>query len=369
MSVSDKQPLAVYIHWGFCRRKCPYCDFMSRKIPNDIDFDLWLAEYKKAFDFYTASADSRDFYVSSIFFGGGTPSLLPPAFIENFIKYIKDKYGFANDIEISLEANPYKLTRQHLSDLKAAGINRLSLGVQSFDDKELRFLGRLHDSREALAALENTAEIFENFSFDLIYALPEQTPDSWEKSLSFALSFSSPHLSLYQLTIEAPSAFYRRGTQAAADDIALALYNLTLDMTQAEGIPAYEVSNHAKRGFESRHNLAYWRYKSYIGTGPSAHGRITTNKQTFATKEKQTPLLWFKAKKKNQYLTALTAEEVREEKILMGMRLREGINKNLANPAFLSELTNDNLIEITNNQIKATRKGLFVLNSVIERLI
>ncbi len=368
-SVNNKKPLSVYIHWGFCRRKCPYCDFMSRPVPKDLNIDLWLPEYKKSFDFYAQTADSRDFYLSSIFFGGGTPSLLPVSFISELIQYIADKYKPSDDIEISLEANPYKLTKSHLQDLKSVGINRLSLGVQSFNDNELRFLGRLHDSRVALTALDNTASLFDNFSFDLIYALPEQTPDSWEKSLSFALTFRPPHLSLYQLTIEAPSAFYKNHVQGATDDTALIMYNTTLDMTDAAGIPAYEVSNHAQKGRESKHNCAYWQYNSYFGIGPSAHGRITNEGLTHATKEKQTPLLWFKSKNKNEYFTTLTPQEVREEKILMGLRLRQGIDVSLVNQNAVSDLQNQNLIKIADGKISATRKGLFILNQVTEQLI
>ena len=217
--------------------------------------------------------------------------------------------------------------------------------------------------------MENTIEIFDNFSFDLIYALPEQTLQSWEKSLNFALDFSPPHLSLYQLTIEPPCTFYRKGVKEADENIALSLYDLTLDMTQAAGIPAYEVSNHAKSGFESRHNLTYWEYKSYLGIGPSAHGRITHEGLTLATKEKQTPLLWFKAKNKNQYLTVLSEDEIREEKILMGMRLRKGIDASLVNQKTVSQLQKSDLIKITGGKISATRKGLFILNQVIEELI
>ena len=365
---NQKSPLAVYIHWGFCRRKCPYCDFMSRTIPDVIDFDLWLNEYKKSFDFYSASADSRDFYLSSIFFGGGTPSLLPAYFIEQLINYIQSKYHSSSNIEISLEANPYKLTSNYLKDINNAGVNRLSLGVQSFNDKELHFLGRLHDSREAISALENTMSIFKNFSFDLIYALPSQTPDSWEKSLDFALQFQPPHLSLYQLTVEPPSLFYKQKIQTVNESTALDLYNLTLDLTEQAGIPAYEVSNHAVKGFKSIHNCAYWSYQSYIGIGPSAAGRITVNNKTLATLEKPTPMLWLKSKNKNKDFITLSPKEVRMEKIIMGMRLKTGIDVSLVNQKSLNELTGQGLVHTKNNKVSATRKGLFVLNQVIEQL-
>lgn len=365
-----KKPLAVYIHWGFCRRKCPYCDFISRKLPPDTDFTLWLEEYKKSFLFYAASADSCDFYISSIYFGGGTPSLLPAWFIEQLIAFIGSIYTFSSNIEITLEANPYLLSKSVLTDFKKAGINRLSLGVQSLSDTNLQFLGRLHSASQAISALEIIKNTFDNFSFDLIYALPSQTADSWEKELAFALSFAPPHLSCYQLTIEPPSRFYRQNVKGADEDLALTLWNITLDLTSANNIPAYEVSNHAKTGFESRHNLSYWEYQDYIGIGPSACGRISCKGLTLATKEKISPLLWKKAKIKNAEMTALNPEEVREEKILMGLRLKKGISSALiTNKQAETLLLKQGLIAKEHNKIHITRQGLFVLDKVIEAIV
>ena len=267
-----KGPLAVYIHFGFCASKCPYCDFMSEKIPENPDFGLWLEEYKKALDFYMPFTKGRR--VQSIYFGGGTPSLLPANFFETILSYIQCNYIVEDNVEITMEGNPSSITLAKLKAWKAAGINRFSLGVQAFDDEVLRFLGRRHNGKEALEALENTLKVFANASFDMIYAYPEHTLEKWQQQLSFALSFKVPHMSLYQLAIEPPSVFYNKGLEPIAEDEAADLYKLTDEMTAAAGIPWYEVSNYAREGAQSRHNLAYWRYLEYIGIGPSAHGRV-----------------------------------------------------------------------------------------------
>ena len=200
-----KEPLAIYVHFGFCASKCPYCDFMSEKIPEDMDFSLWLEEYKKALDFYAPFTKGRR--VQSVYFGGGTPSLLPAGFFEAILSYIQCNYFVEDNAEITMEGNPSSVTLAKLKAWKAAGINRFSLGVQAFDDEVLRFLGRRHNGKEALAALENTLKVFANASFDMIYAYPEHTAEKWRQQLAFALSFKAPHMSLYQLAIEPPSVF------------------------------------------------------------------------------------------------------------------------------------------------------------------
>ena len=363
-----KEPLAIYVHFGFCASKCPYCDFMSEKIPEDMDFSLWLDEYKKALDFYVPFTKGRR--VQSVYFGGGTPSLLPADFFESILSYIQSNYIVEDGAEITMEGNPSSVTLAKLKAWKAAGINRFSLGVQAFDDDVLRFLGRRHNGKEALAALENTLKVFTNASFDMIYAYPEHTAEKWKKQLSFALSFKVPHMSLYQLVIEPPSAFYNKGLEPIAEDEAADLYKLTDEMTAAAGIPWYEVSNYAGEGAQSRHNLAYWRYAEYIGIGPSAHGRVRLKGgELYATEQVRAPFNWLKAKDKNAELVPLTAEEQREERVLMGLRTREGVDLGLVNAAKVREFAEEGLLMLEKGRALPTLEGRLVLDTIITELI
>ena len=363
-----KEPLAIYVHFGFCASKCPYCDFMSEKIPEDMDFSLWSEEYKKALDFYVPFTKGRR--VQSIYFGGGTPSLLPADFFEDILSYIQCNYFVEDDAEITMEGNPSSVTLAKLKAWKAAGINRFSLGVQAFDDEVLKFLGRRHNGKEALAALENTLKVFANSSFDMIYAYPEHTAKKWERQLSFALSFKVPHMSLYQLVIEPPSVFYNRGLEPIAEDKAADLYKLTDEMTAAAGVPWYEISNYARKGAQSRHNLAYWRYSEYIGIGPSAHGRVRLKGgELYATEQVRSPFNWLKAKDKNSELVLLTPEEQREERVLMGFRTREGVDLGLVDVAKAREYSEEGLLVFENGKIYPTLAGRLVLDAIITGLI
>ena len=363
-----KKPLAIYIHFGFCASKCPYCDFMSEKIPEDMNFSLWLEEYKKALDFYVPFTKGRR--VQSVYFGGGTPSLLPADFFEAILSYIQCNYIVEDNAEITMEGNPSSVTLAKLEAWKTAGINRFSLGVQAFDDEVLKFLGRRHNGKEALAALENTLKVFTNASFDMIYAYPEHTAEKWKKQLSFALSFKAPHMSLYQLVIEPPSVFYNKGLEPIAEDKAADLYKLTDEMTAAASIPWYEISNYARDGAQSLHNLAYWRYAEYIGIGPSAHGRVRLKDgELYATEQVHAPFNWLKAKNKNTELVPLTAEEKREERVLMGLRTREGVDLSLVNTIKAREYAEEGLLMFENGRVYPTLAGRLVLDTIIAELI
>ena len=360
-----KEPLAIYVHFGFCASKCPYCDFMSEKIPEDMDFSLWLEEYKKALDFYAPFTKGRR--VQSVYFGGGTPSLLPAGFFEAILSYIQCNYFVEDNAEITMEGNPSLVTLAKLKAWKAAGINRFSLGVQAFDDEVLRFLGRRHNGKEALAALENTLKVFANASFDMIYAYPEHTAEKWRQQLAFALSFKAPHMSLYQLAIEPPSVFYKQGLEPIAEDEAANLYELTDEMMRAAGIPWYEISNYARKGAQSRHNLTYWRYGEYIGIGPSAHGRVRLKGgELYATEQVRAPFNWLKAKDKNAEVVLLTAEEKREEQVLMGLRTKEGVDLSLVNTIKAREYAEEGLLAFENGRVYPTLAGRLVLDTVIE---
>lgn len=317
---------ALYIHWPFCLAKCPYCDFNSH-VREGIDAAEWQHALLADMGHEAALTGGRE--LTSIFFGGGTPSLMPPALVTALIEAASRHWRFADDIEITLEANPSSVEAANFAALAGAGINRVSLGLQALDDKALAFLGRLHNASEGLAALDLAQRHFARVSFDLIYARPDHTPELWEAELARALSLGTGHLSLYQLTIEPGTRFatlVREGRFTPLDDdMAGDLFALTRERTAAGGLPAYEISNHARPGEESRHNLVYWRYQDYVGIGPGAHGR----RGGFAT---------VRHKKPENYLKAVAAQlhgiaEIRElgireqaaEAILMGLRLGEGI--------------------------------------------
>ncbi len=318
---------ALYIHWPFCAKKCPYCDFNSH-VRDGVDVPAWQAALIA--DMRAEAEAAGGEALTSIFFGGGTPSLMPPALVGALLAEAERLWGFEAGIEITLEANPSSVEAANFAALAAAGINRVSLGVQSLDDAELKFLGRLHGAGEALAALDTAQAHFGRVSFDLIYALPGHTPDLWEARLSRALGFGTGHLSLYQLTIEPGTRFasdVRRGRLVALDnDEAAELFDITQALTGAAGLPAYETSNHARHGEESRHNLAYWRYQDYAGIGPGAHGR----RGGVATVRHKKPenFLSAVARQGNGIVEArtLAIPDQAAEALLMGLRLTEGLD-------------------------------------------
>jgi len=338
------QLLAFYIHWPFCVSKCPYCDFNSH-VREAIDVEAWSAALLADMAHEAALTPGRR--LGSIFFGGGTPSLMQPALVAGLIAAAERHWGFADDIEITLEANPNSVEVARFADLAAAGVNRVSLGVQSFEPDALHFLGRAHDADEARAAIDTAQAAFARVSFDLIYALPGQSADAWEKQLAQALSLGTGHLSLYQLTIEPGTRFetmVRRGDFTPADpDRAAELYELTQAMTAAAGLPAYEISNHARAGEESRHNLAYWRYRDYVGIGPGAHGR----RGGLATQRHRKPENWLGAIAHAGYgiesETPLTPRDRAREALMMGLGLAEGLD--LADLATRTGVTVDSLVD------------------------
>jgi putative oxygen-independent coproporphyrinogen III oxidase len=318
---------ALYIHWPFCAKKCPYCDFNSH-VRDGVDIAAWQAALiaDMRAEAQLAGAD----VLTSIFFGGGTPSLMPPALVAALLAEAERLWGFAPEIEVTLEANPSSVEAANFAVLASAGINRVSLGVQSLDDTELRFLGRLHGVKEALEALETAQTHFKRVSFDLIYALPGHTPELWHDRLTRALGFGTGHLSLYQLTIEPGTRFasdVRRGRLVPLDnDDAAQLFDITQELSLAAGMPAYETSNHARAGEESRHNLVYWRYQDYAGIGPGAHGR----RGGIATVRHKKPENFLAAVAHQgdgiAEARALAVPEQAAEALLMGLRLTEGVD-------------------------------------------
>ncbi len=318
---------ALYIHWPFCLKKCPYCDFNSH-VRAEVEVEAWRKALLADMRHEAALAGSEP--LESVFFGGGTPSLMPPALVGALLEEAERLWGFAPDIEITLEANPSSVEAANFAGLAAAGVNRVSLGLQSLDDRALRFLGRLHDAAEGLAALKTAQALFARVSFDLIYALPGQTPEAWETQVNEALDLGTEHLSLYQLTIEPGTRFAtdvrRKFFAPLPDDPAADLFALTRELTAAAGIPAYEVSNHARPGAESRHNLTYWRYADYCGIGPGAHGR----RGGVATMRHKKPENWLTAVAAHGHgiaeARALPFSEQASEALLMGLRLAEGVD-------------------------------------------
>jgi oxygen-independent coproporphyrinogen-3 oxidase len=318
----------VYVHWPFCLRKCPYCDFNSH-VGTAADPGRWRAALVAEIDHAAAEAPGRT--VSSVFFGGGTPSLMEPAVVGAVLERIAARWALAPGAEVTLEANPGTAEAARFADFRAAGVNRLSVGVQSFDDGALGFLGRVHGAAEARAALGLAARHFPRFSLDLIYARPGQTAAAWRRELVEALAFAPAHLSAYQLVIEAGTAFHRSGVAAADEETAADLYETTREVLAGAGLPAYEVSNHARPGAECRHNLLYWRGGDYAGIGPGAHGRITRDGVTCAIRRHANPEGWLKAVEAAGHGTKdrvpLGPRERRDEVLLMGLRLSEGIDR------------------------------------------
>ena len=319
---------SLYIHWPFCLSKCPYCDFNSH-VRDGIDVDAWQAALladMRAEHAHTASEEP----LLSIFFGGGTPSLMPPALVASLLSEAERLWGFAPDIEITLEANPSSVEAANFAALAAAGVNRVSLGVQSLWDDQLRFLGRLHGAQEAMRATELAQGLFDRVSIDLIYARPGQTVEDWRQELGEALAIGTSHLSLYQLTIEPSTRFAtdvrREVFVPLEDDPAADLFALTRETTSAAGVPAYEVSNHARPGEESRHNLTYWRYRDYIGIGPGAHGR----RGGVATLRHKKPENYLRSVAEQgdglEETRRLSLSEQASEALLMGLRLAEGVD-------------------------------------------
>lgn len=358
------RPFGIYIHWPYCLSKCPYCDFFSQ-VKKDIPQEKIIKDYLDDLDFYAGLTFKRE--VTSIFFGGGTPSLITPSNIEKIINHICSRWNLSAAAEISLEANPNTQTPDLFKDLRCAGINRLSLGVQSLCDKELKFLGRTHNALAARQAIDQVLKNFDNHSLDLIYALPEQEISEWKKQLDEAAQFGFKHISLYQLTIEEGTVFHKKGLKSLEEEAAAEMYSYTQEAVAALGYHKYEVSNYAQEGFESHHNKLYWQGDDYLGIGPSAHGRLKTGSKIYATTH-------------SRQLEELTPGERAEELIIMGLRLTKGIDKinfyqqcginfeEFINHKKATHLKSEGLLTESLTHFKATSKGFLVLDYLISEL-
>ncbi len=373
---------ALYIHWPFCAKKCPYCDFNSH-VRESVDVEAWQSALIS--DMRAEAHEAAGETLSSVFFGGGTPSLMPPALVETLLYEAENLWGFDADIEITLEANPSSVEAANFADLASAGVNRVSLGVQSLEDETLKWLGRLHGANEALHALETAQAHFARVTFDLIYALPDQNPDQWAEQLARAISFGTSHLSLYQLTIEPGTRFetdVRLGRFAPLDDDAAAeLFAVTQQLTGDAGLPAYETSNHARAGEESKHNLTYWRYQDYAGIGPGAHGR----RGGFATVRHKKPENFLKAISERGHGIAeqrgLHPQEAASEALMMGLRLAEGLDLDALADRFLARrdglidekalahLSDIGMVWQDASHIGITQQGRPVLDTILPMLV
>ncbi len=383
MSLTHEPAFGVYLHWPFCLSKCPYCDFNSHVRHGGID----EARYVRAFAREIAATAERvpGRVVSTIFFGGGTPSLMQPSTVEALLNEISKHWIILPGAEVTLEANPTSVEAERFRGYRAAGVNRVSLGVQSLDDASLKELGRLHTAREALDAVAVARSIFPRYSFDLIYARPRQTPQQWASELKLAISEAAEHLSLYQLTIEPGTPFFalhRAGKIATpGDEIGRALYDTTQEICAAAGLPAYEISNHARPDAECRHNLVYWRGHEYAGIGPGAHGRLNIGGVRYATETEKRPESWLmRVEASGHGLTVnepLMTGEQADEYLLMGLRLAEGIDperyEKLAGRRLdekrISILKEEGAIEsMADGRLRVTLSGFPVLDAVVADL-
>jgi oxygen-independent coproporphyrinogen-3 oxidase len=382
--MTDADPgFGVYIHWPFCAAKCPYCDFNSHVRHQPVDQPRFAAAFAREMATMAARTGPRS--VSSIFLGGGTPSLMRPETVGAILDSVAANWHVPAGIEVTLEANPSSVEADRFRGYRAAGVNRVSLGVQALNDADLRFLGRLHNVTEALRAIDLARAIFPRMSFDLIYARPHQAPEAWAAELEEAIGHAADHLSLYQLTIEEGTPFHAlhaAGKFAVPDpDHAAELYRVTQEVTQKRGLPAYEISNHARPGAESRHNLIYWRYGEYVGIGPGAHGRFVERGRRIVTIAEKMPETWLNlVEAKGHGITGgerLTRSEEADEFLLMGLRLAEGIDlaryEALAGRPLASDritiLREEALIEpVGNSRLRATPSGVLVLDALVADL-
>jgi putative oxygen-independent coproporphyrinogen III oxidase len=381
----NEMTISIYIHWPFCKSKCPYCDFNSH-VSQEIDIDAWLSAYMIEFKRYEYAFVGK--YVRSIFFGGGTPSLMPPKIVAELLKYISSTARVDEETEITLEANPTSSESQNFRSFAESGVNRLSIGIQAFDEKRLKFLGREHNLKEALSAIELASKIFPRFSFDLIYATPEQDVQMWEAELKQAMNFAVDHISLYQLTIEKGTQFfssYAKGEFKLPDsDLADDLYEMTADILSKKEIYPYEISNYSKIGSESRHNMAYWEYRDYLGIGPGAHSRLSSGRDVEAFYMMHNPTNWLKTnldgKSAVQNFEILRKEEILTEILMMGLRLSKGISYDNLQKLFgkdfsslvrgdkLEFLVTNGLIFYDEKHVKLTKTGLKLHQKVMTEM-
>ena len=383
LNMSLTNPFGVYVHWPFCLSKCPYCDFNSHVRHGGVDEVRFLRAYETEIAATAARAPDRT--VSTIFFGGGTPSLMQPSSVQTILDCIAEHWSVAPDVEVTLEANPTSVEANRFRGFRTAGVNRVSLGVQSLDDAALKELGRLHSAQEALDAVAIARSIFDRYSFDLIYARPQQSRDTWATELKRAIVEAAEHLSLYQLTIEPDTPFFglhKAGKLPVPDeDLARDLYDLTQEICADADLPAYEISNHARPGAECRHNLVYWRGQDYAGVGPGAHGRLTIDGRRVATETEKRPEAWLMRVETNgtgvTVSEKLTAGETADEYLLMGLRLAEGIDLDRYNtlsgrtldPKRISILRDEGAVETTaDGRLRVTQSGFPLLDAVVADL-
>ena len=383
MTGIERTAFGVYVHWPFCLSKCPYCDFNSHIRHAAIDEDRFARAFAREIETTAARVPGRT--VTSIFLGGGTPSLMQPQTVGAILDAIGKHWRVADDAEVTLEANPTSVEATRFAGYRTAGVNRVSLGVQALDDASLQELGRLHSAREALDAVAVARRAFDRYSFDLIYARPDQTPDMWAGELELAIREAAEHLSLYQLTIEEGTPFF--GLHAAGklktpdESVARALYDVTQEVCERHGLPAYEISNHARKGAECRHNLVYWRGEEYAGIGPGAHGRLNINNVRRATATEKRPEAWLMRVEANGHGIVtdddLSCEERADEFLLMGLRLSEGIDPlryaalagRPLDPRRIALLCDEGAIVVdTDGRLRVTRVGFPVLDAVVADL-
>ncbi len=391
MPVLDNNPgldegFGVYIHWPFCASMCPYCDFNSH-VAEAVDHRRWRTALLSELNHFALETSART--VTSVFFGGGTPSLMAPETAAALIDAVRNRWPTADDLEITLEANPNSAEAGRFRAFRDAGVNRLSIGVQSFRDENLSFLGRRHSVAEAKSALKMAADVFPRFSFDLIYGLAGQSPEDWgrelDEALELAQSLGAGHLSLYQLTIEPGTPFYRDGVEAAGGDVGAGLYGITQDKLIEAGLPAYEISNHARPGSECRHNVQIWRGGAYAGVGPGAHGRLPAQKRTEALYQIHMPERWLAAVEQKGHATAkrlaLPRRARAEELLMTGLRLIEGVGRarfqsqtgrqleDVIDTDGLKRMTGGGFVEMDEAGLRATPAGLLCLNEVLRHLL
>jgi oxygen-independent coproporphyrinogen-3 oxidase len=380
---AEKPAFGVYVHWPFCLSKCPYCDFNSHVRHAGIDEQRFARAFAREIETTAARAPGRE--VTSIFLGGGTPSLMQPATVGAVLDAIGKHWHVARDVEITLEANPTSVEATRFAGYRAAGVNRVSLGVQALDDASLKMLGRLHSAREALDAVSTARRSFERYSFDLIYARPDQTPAAWAAELRHAIDEAAEHLSLYQLTIEEGTPFFglhQAGKLKTPDEgLARVLYDVTQETCDRLGLPAYEISNHARPGAECRHNLVYWRGDEYAGIGPGAHGRLDIGRVRHATATEKRPEAWLMRVETNGHGLVtddlLNSEERADEFLLMGLRLAEGIDPRRyaalsgrpLDPRRIALLREEGAITVdAGGRLRVTQSGFPVLDAVVADL-
>jgi len=376
--------ISIYIHYPFCKSKCPYCDFNSH-VSDYVNYDYFIESYKKELNSFKENIGNKN--VVSIYFGGGTPSLMPIDLVKNILAHISKLFNIKTDCEITLESNPTSFEAKKFLEFKKIGINRISIGIQALNDNDLKFLGRQHSANDSIKTIEKAANIFTNFSFDLIYSRPNQSIKNWEEELKFAIKFNSNHMSLYQLTIEKGTQFYKdfinKKFTLPNEDLSCEMFEVTNEIMKNSGYNQYEISNYSKKNFESIHNNCYWKGYDYIGIGPGAHSRIYFLNDKYRKEIIMTydPKNWINSIKNKgnaiQKISNISKTDLLKELLLMGLRLEDGLNSEMVKIHFknklnkminfdkLKKLIDNNFLEVSENNIKITRNGRNLTNSII----